>query len=143
MLKLKLMNTKIIATLYFYLVSAGSLILIVVGIFSMVNFLVNVTQYEKYPLRYGAENCEDAPLDYHGAMGPVVAKPMERVETNVAASPSAQERQKMIEICKKNAEYERKQHKIEDVKNAIAFPIVGGILFAIHFPLARRMSKEK
>ena len=44
------MSEKTIATIYFYVISAASLALIVIGIFNIVNFLINSTQYEKYPL---------------------------------------------------------------------------------------------
>ncbi len=119
------MSGKTIATIYFYLISAASLALIVIGIFNAVNFGINVTQYEKYPLRYPQGNCEGYPYKF----GPS------------PASPSATELEKQKQDCLKQENALSKQQKIDDLKNAITFSLVGTILFIIHFPLARKQSK--
>ena len=46
------------------------------------------------------------------------------------------------QLCLNQQEEDRKQHKIDDLKNSITFTLVGLILFAIHFPLARKQSNS-
>lgn len=131
------MSGKLIATIYFYVISAGSLILIVIGIFNIVNFLINSTQYDKYPTRYNMPgDCESVPYKYGG---PVPATVDVR---GMSATPSAQELEKQKQACLKQDELDRKQHKIDDMKNTITFTLVGAVLFLIHFPLARKQSKS-
>lgn len=133
------MSGKLIATIYFYIISAASLALIVIGIFNGVNFLINSTQYEKYPLRYGViSNCDM--VDGLYSRGSVPAVKMFPPEVN--STPSAKEIEKAKEQCLKNEEADRKQHMIDDLKNTLTFTAVGLILFLIHFPLARKQSKS-
>lgn len=130
------MSGKNIATLYFYLVSTASLALIVTGIFYAFSFIINLTQFDKYPLKYGPGiSCEDS----YAFVMPLPPKvfPIEGVES----SPSSQELEKQKEICLRQQALERKEHKIEDMKNAVAFGLIGLVLFSIHFPLARKQSR--
>ena len=129
------MSGKTIATIYFYLISAASLALIVIGIFNTVNFGINITQYEKYPLRYPQGSCENYPYKFGG---PYPAAPMDiKVSTS-----SAKELEKQKENCLKQEDALSKQQKIDDLKNALTFTLVGLVLFFIHFPLARKQSKS-
>lgn len=128
------MSGKTIATIYFYLISAASLMLIVIGIFSAVTFLINITQYDKYPLRYSQGSCEMYPSKYGGGPYPAVDA------RGVAATASAEEVEKQKQVCIAAEEAERKQHKLDDIKNSVMFTLVGIILFSIHFPLARKQS---
>lgn len=130
------MSGKTIATLYFYLISAAAVALMVIGIFNSVNFLINSTQFDKYPLRYsGISSCDLASdVPYYG--GPYPAKMMIPGES----SPSAAEIQRNREQCLKQEEADRKAHKIDDLKNAMTFTLVGLVLFLIHFPMARKQS---
>jgi len=129
------MSGKTIATIYFYIISAASLALIVIGIFNTVNFGINTTFYDKYPSRYGPSgNCENYPFKY-GAYPALEVR-------GVPATPSAQELDKQKQLCLSQEEMESKQHKVDDIKNAITFTIVGLILFGIHFPLARKQSSS-
>jgi hypothetical protein len=133
------MSGKLIATIYFYLISAGALVLIVVGIFNGVNFIINSTQYEKYPLRYGGiSNCDYA-VDgqYYGDRPIKAMAPMQNGES----TPSAQEIQRAKEQCLKNEEAERVEHRVDDLKNAVTFTLVGLVLFLIHFPQAKKRSE--
>ena len=133
------MSGKIIATIYFYVISAGSLVLIVIGIFNIVNFIINSTYYDKYPLRWGGvSNCEFI-TDVQTVPGPRAVKVLPPGADE--STPSAEELQKAKEQCLKNEEAERKQHQVDDIKNAITFTLVGSVLFLIHFPLARKQSK--
>ena len=128
------MSGKTIATIYFYLISAASLALMVIGIFNAVNFVINSTQYDKYPLRYAQGDCEGGigyPMPYK------IMSPDGR-----EATPSAQDLEKQKQVCLKQQEQDRKQHKIEDMRNAVTFTFVGLVLFSIHFPLARKQSKS-
>ena len=122
---------KQVGTVYFYLVSAASLALIVVGIFTSANLLINLTQYEQYPLQYLAEDCENFRT-------PV--KSPYPAETTPTASISAKESEGLKRSCDQRIERERKERKLEDIKNSLLFTLVGGILFAIHFPQARKQS---
>lgn len=134
------MSGKNIATLYFYIISAGAVVLIVVGIFNIVNFVVNSTQYDKYPLRWGGiSNCEYAVDGAYYGPGPASVKvvpPGAGLET----TPSAQEVQRAKKQCMENEESERKLHRVDDLKNALTFSLVGIVLFLIHFPQARKRS---
>jgi hypothetical protein len=138
------MSARMIGLIYLYVVSGASLALLVVGIFNAVNLLVNLTQFDKYPLRYGGmEQCEDhlvkAPFMMERGMStaPAIAPgPKE-------STPSAEEMKEWKDRCIRNSENERVQHKVEDMKNAITPTLVGLILFLIHFPMARRQSKSE
>ena len=129
---------RLIGVIYFYVVSAGSLILIVVGIFNSVNFVVNSTQFDKYPLRYGVQNCDYLSNKYlRDPMGPYPA--------NIApeASISAEEMAEQQKVCEEQQELDRVQHRVDYLRDSITFLTVGIILFLIHFPRAIKMSKEK
>lgn len=131
------MSGKLIATVYFYVISAGSLILIVIGIFNIVNFIINSTQYDKYPTRYSMPgDCESVPYKYGGSVPAAVDI------RGVPATPSTEELEKQKQACIKQDELDRKQHQIDDMKNAITFTLVGLVLFLIHFPLARKQSRS-
>ncbi|MBI2599570.1 hypothetical protein HYW43_01465 [Candidatus Daviesbacteria bacterium] len=128
------MSGKTIATIYFYLISAASLALITIGIFNGVNFFINSTQYDKYPTRYGSiQDCSTYPMPYK------VAMPVDRGEI---ATPSAEEQKQQRQRCEQQIEADRKQHRIEDIKNTVTFTLVGVILFSVHFPLARKNSQS-
>lgn len=127
------MSGKNIATIYFYLVSAVSLGLIVVGIFNAANFVINSAFYDSYPLRYGpSTGCDSYPAPYK------VISPY--AETK--ATPSAQEVEKQKRDCEKFQEIDRREHRINDIKNTLTFTLVGIILFLIHFPQAKKYSKD-
>ncbi len=125
------MSGKTIATIYFYIISAASLALIVIGIFNAVNFGINITQYDKYPLKFPQGSCENYP-DKFG--GPYPAPGI--------ATPSAKDLEEQKLLCLKQEDALSKQQKIDDLKNAITFSLVGTVLFLIHFPLARKQSKS-
>ena len=126
------MSGKTIATIYFYIVSAASLALIVIGIFNGVNFFINSTQYDKYPLKYSQGNCEGYPYKF----GPYPAMDVR----GLPATPSAKEMEEQKKACIKQEDELSKKQKIDDLKNAITFSLVGSVLFSIHFPLARKQS---
>lgn len=127
------MSGKLIGLIYFYVISAASLMLIVIGIFSVVNYAINVTQFDKYPLNYYQENCETGEFSY--------AKPYN--PDGQSASMSAEERVLYRKNCEERVAFERKHSEIEDLKNAVTFTLVGLVLFIIHFKIARRISEEK
>lgn len=136
------MSGKIVATIYFYLISIGAIVLMVIGVFDIVNLFVNSTQYSEYPLRYNAiSNCEYVNNgNYGGPMPMTNVKVMPQALTD--ATPSAEDIQKAQEQCLKNDEADRKLHQVEDIKNALTFPLVGIVLFLIHFPMARKQSSK-
>lgn len=129
------MSGKNIATIYFYIISAASLALVVIGIFNGVNFVINSTQYDKYPLRYGpVGDCQTLGFPYPVKM----VQPLETKES----TPSAEDLKKQKEICEKQQESERKQHKVDDIRNSVTFTLIGLILFLIHFPQAKKYSAD-
>ena len=123
-----------ISLVYFYVISAASLALIVIGIFNIVNFLINVTQYGEYPLRYQGATCERYPYKFIDGPTPAIAPS--------PATPSAKELDEQKKICEEQQAMERKQHELDDLRNSITFSAVGLILFLIHFSLAGKISKE-
>lgn len=130
------MPGKLIALIYFYLISAVSIGLLIFGVFSIGNLVINLTQYDKYPLKYGIEQC-DFLSKYPVPMVRVMPGPPEGQEF---ATPSAQQLEDDKRKCLEQAEYERKQHKLDDIKNAVLFTLIGAVLFLIHYPLARKHS---
>lgn len=134
------MSGKLIATIYFYVISAAATALIVIGIFNIVNFIINSTQYDKYPLRWGGiSNCEYAVDGAYYGPGTATVKVIPPGAVS-ETTPSAQEVQRAKDLCLKNEEAERVQHRVDDIKNSITFTLVGIVLFLIHFPQARKQS---
>ena len=123
------MSGKLIGIIYFYVVSVISLVLIIIGVFHIISFSLNITQFEKYPLLYGEDRCTIVPA-------PVSGPDMKQLP--IDATASAQQKSD----CLAQLEMERKQRKVNDLKNAIAFPLLGIILFSIHFPIALKRSKN-
>lgn len=123
------MSGKTIATIYFYIISAASLALIIIGVFNTANFIINSTFYDQYTTRYSQPNCDSYP--YKAMSYPVDGK---------IASSSAESLEMQKKSCLTQQDLDRKQHKIDDLKNAITFSLIGIILFSIHFPLARKQS---
>lgn len=126
------MSVRVVTLLYFYLVSIIAIILLIIGIYNAVTFVVNSTQYDQYPLNYGGiERCDyQQPQKAPGAM-------------ETTASMSAQDAKDQYQRCLDGLELERKTHRVNDMKNAFAFTIIGLILFLIHFPIALRKSNER
>ena|SRR5581483_11016250 len=128
------MTGKHIAVIYFYIISAFSLVLIVVGIYNVATFLINTTQYQQYPLRYQETDCNlnpyqfKIPTPYNPAGAPI-------------ASPSSAELSTQIQSCQKQLDLLRKQQQLDDLKSAVVFGGVGIALFLIHFPQARKQSR--
>ncbi len=73
-------------------------------------------------------------------MVPGPSKPM--LDVPIGSSPSAAEIEKQKTSCEERLELERKQHKVNDLRNAITFTLVGVVLFPIHYPQARKYSKS-
>jgi hypothetical protein len=127
---------RLISLIYFYLVSIISIILLIIGLYNLVSFGVNSTFYDKYPLRYaGNEDCS-----YLNQSAPAKVIP---AGTDNLASISAEETARQRTACENRVESERKQHKVDDIKNGIYFTLIGIILLGLHFPVALRRSAEK
>ena len=131
------MNGRLISLIYFYAVSAAALALIVIGIFSSINFLINISQYQDYPLRYQGEDCDNI-----YPMSLKVPAPILAPNNSAPATPSTQQIEKQRQACQNRIDRYRKGQKLEDLKKSITFSLVGTILFLIHFPVARRQSKS-
>ena len=120
---------RVIPTVYFYLLSVVGMVLFIIGLFNSIHYIVGITAYDKYPLRYGAESrCEYMPK-------PVMVEGQKDIQSDVkarAASDAAREE------CLKSLEKERANTKIDDLEKAISFTTIGLLVFAIHFYFARR-----
>ena len=130
------MNGKVISLIYFYLVSIIGIILLIMGTYNAVTFAVNSTQFDKYPLQWGGgeDRCTYA-------MMPQTVPDKNGIPQTVETDKKAMEEQR--KTCLASLEIERKQHKVDDIKNAITFTLIGGLLFGSHFTLGLRRSKDK
>lgn len=114
---------KLIPTIYFYFLSAVGVVLFIIGLFNSIHYIVGVTAYDKYPLRYqGESRCAYMPK-------PV---PIEGQKGSQSDGESKEE-------CLKSLETERKSTKIDDLEKSIAFTTIGLLVFAIHFYFARHV----
>lgn len=125
------MNGRIISIIYFYLISAISIILLVIGTYNTITFIVNSTFYDKYPLPY-TDQCEFYPA-------PEKTTPLPSGENPQIQTEQLKQQQ---DACQKRIEDERQKRKVEDIKNAITFLLIGGVLFGLHFPLALKRSNS-
>lgn len=128
------MNGRVISLLYFYLVSIIGIVLLIIGTYNAVTFVVNTTQFEKYPLQYGGEDrCAYNMLP-------------QTVPDKSASEPSAADKKALEEQrkkCLQTLEMERKQHKVNNLKDAITFSLIGIALIGSHLTLGLRRSKDK
>lgn len=109
---------RLVSSIYFYLLSLIGIVLLIIGIFASVHYVVGITAYDKYPLQYDTV-----------ARCSVPATPD---KTSITTSQS----------CLQDIEVERKKTKIADLEKALSFSIIGLIVFCIHFPLALRQKKN-
>lgn len=121
---------KNISLIYFYVVSLISLLLIIIGVFATINFVLNSTQFDKYPLQY-MEDCNVYGMPYKTVPAPDGVEEL-----------SEEEKLRQQRACETRTEFERRKNRVQDMRNAIAFTSIGLILFLIHFPIARRHSKN-
>lgn len=111
---------KLIPTIYFYLLSAIGIVLLIIGIFNSFHYIVGITAYDKYPLGYNETRCDyiTPALDSDGAMKPL--------------------NEQSKSDCVKSLETERKNKKIDDLEKSISFSVIGLLVFSSHFYFARR-----
>ncbi len=128
------MSAKHISLIYFYLVSIIALIILTFGVYHSITLTLNLTQFEKYPLLYSNEDCEFNPL--YNPKGPYPS------EIAPAATPTPDELARQKIACENRVEQERKQRRLDDIRNAATFSVVGLLLFLTHFSLARKNSKS-
>ena len=113
---------KLIPTIYFYVLCIVGMVLFIIGLFNTFHYVVGITAYDKYPLRYNAESrCEYMPK-------------MLPDETQ----KSVQSEKEQKEECLKSLEKERMNTKIDDLEKSIAFTAIGLLIFSTHFYFARR-----
>lgn len=111
---------KLIPVIYYYLLSAVGMVLIIIGLFNTFNYVTGITIYEKYPLPYGNETrCDYMPTS---------------VKEEGITTPTRME-------CLEGLEAERKKAQADDLKNAIAFTTIGILVFGLHFFFARKSSR--
>ncbi len=113
---------KLIPTIYFYLLSAIGMVLLIIGLFNSVHFITGITAYDKYPLRNGSESR----CDYM----PTVPAPVEGQKPIVVDNAKGD--------CLKSLEKERQTTKADDLEKSISFTAIGLLVFGIHFYFARK-----
>jgi hypothetical protein len=114
--------SKLIPTIYFYLLSLIGFILLIIGIFSCIHFIIGITIYNKYPLPNGMEN---------------------QCMYSVPPLPAGDKQQlpmykDQYANCTKNLEEQRIFTKNQDLEKALSFTIIGLLVFGIHFYFARK-----
>jgi len=114
---------KLIPTIYFYTVSLIGLVLLIIGIFNSIHYVVNITQFPQYPLGY-------AVIDRCQTPQPVPTKG--QTQPTLALNPN----------CLKEVEQERQQLKAQDLEKAISFTLIGAVVFGIHFYFARKQTRQ-
>lgn len=116
---------RLIPTIYFYVLSAVGMVLFIIGLFNSVHYVVGITSYDKYPLRYGAESrCDYMPR----AVSIEGTKETEETKGTDDAK----------EDCLKSLEKERETIKADDLEKSLAFTIIGLLVFSTHFYFARK-----
>lgn len=102
------------------------MILLIIGIFNSIHYVVGITAYDEYPLSYGGEErCYVQPAP---------------VEREVQSQESEKE---VRERCLEGLEEERRRTKVDDLEKSIAFTTIGLLVFSSHFYFARKTRKEK
>lgn len=119
---------ELIKSIYLYLFTAIGLILIIVGIFQLSNYVINIAVFEKYQLGYEENRC-----DY-------MTQPVAVEAGKAAPDPALQQKQK--DECIKTLEEFRRYKKITDGARAITFLIVGGGVFAFHLSRTTLLAKK-
>lgn len=118
---------KLIPTIYFYLLSAVGMALLIIGLFNAVHYITGITAYDKYPLRFGAESrCDYMPVP--------AMKEAASTESDLASSEPKED-------CLKGLEKERQVTKADDLEKSIAFTVIGLLVFGTHFYFARQQRK--
>ena len=105
------------------------MVILIIGLFNSTHFIVGLTAYDKYPLKYGAGNR----CDYM----PVPASINGVKETKGTPLRQGSEGQAK-EDCLKSLEIERQNTKKDDLEKSIAFTAIGLLIFGVHFYFARR-----
>lgn len=116
--------SKLIPTIYFYLLSAIGMVLLIIGLFNTVHYITGITSYDKYPLRFGAETrCDYMP-----------------VPASVDGTKETKGTDETKENCLNSLEKERATTKADDLEKSISFTSIGLLVFLTHFYFARRRS---
>ena len=100
------------------------MILLIIGLFSVIHYVVGVSAYPKYPLQYGNEgrcSLQMLPVGEKSAVTP----------------------QEMRKECLRDLENERVITKADDLEKSISFTLIGLAVFGIHFYFARKIKKTE
>lgn len=114
---------KLVPSIYFYTVSLIGLVLLIIGIFSDIHYLVNISSDSKYPLPYAVDQ---------RCIIPSAPIPSGTVEKQ---SP---EQSNAYQTCLSGIEEERTTTQRNDLEKALSYTLVGFIVFGIHFYYVRR-----
>ena len=114
--------SRLIPTIYFYLLSLVGIVLLIIGIFASIHFVSGVLVYSKYPLSNGTENqC----MYSVPQVPPGEKQPLETYKDQ-------------YNTCTKNLEDQRILTKKQDLEKALSFTLIGLLVFGIHFYFARK-----
>jgi len=122
-------SPSIIKTIYLYVFSGVGLALILFGSYTGIQYGVNVTQFDKYPL----QQWEEGQCRYPNIVS--TAKP---VMEERSATPSAEEIEKQEKQCEENQGRQRKTKQTQDLTHAITLLFLGILVFVPHWTLARK-----
>lgn len=126
-------KANLVKTIYLYVFSGVGLSLFIIGVFMAIQYLVNTTQFEKYPLN----TWEETQCEYPPYLS--VAKPMP-VEETTDATPSAEEVKKQEERCTTNQESMRNRKRVDDLTRALTFLVIGPLVFFPHWRMTKKLS---
>jgi hypothetical protein len=130
-------KANLIRTIYLYIFSGVGLSLFLIGIFMGIQYLVNITQFEKYPLQaYEETQCDYL---YPGKPMPIMERSSIAPSGVDMATPSAEEVKRQEEQCVERTEIARKKKQVDEVTRTLAFLIIGLPLFIFHWKMARKI----
>lgn len=113
---------RLIPTIYFYILSLVGMVLLIIGLFTTVHYIVGVSAYPKYPVPYGNESrCTIQMLP---------------------ADKSSVTPEQVRDGCLKDLDTERVIAKANDLEKSISFTLIGLAVFGIHFYFARKTKRE-
>ena len=131
-------KANLIRTIYLYVFSGVGLSLFLIGTFMAIQYLVNITQFEKYPLQpYEETQCD---YYYPGKPIPLMERSSIAPVEPMASTPSAQEIKHQEDLCKERTETTRKRKQVDELTRTLAFIIIGLPVFIFHWRMARKVA---
>ena len=113
------MKSHLIKTIYLYVVSVIGVVMTVVGLIGLINTGVKLVVFDEYPAPYYGDA-----LVREGPAG--------------SAERTAEQKVEDERLAKERKDQARKEQMVNDLTNAIALTVVGGVLYRYHWRLARQ-----